>query len=37
MKVARLLGIAEDDEAWQDIVDTTGELVQDAFANLDSA
>jgi len=37
MKVARLLGMAEDDEAWQDIVDTTGELVEEAFANLDSA
>lgn len=36
MKVARLLGMAEDDAAWQDIVDTTGELVEDAFANLDS-
>ena len=36
MKVARLLGMAEDDEKWQDIVDTTGELVEDAFANLDS-
>lgn len=36
MKVARLLGLADDDEDWQDIVDTTGELVDEAFANLDS-
>ncbi|WP_246987213.1 DUF302 domain-containing protein [Halorientalis marina] len=34
MKVARLVGMAEDDEAWQDIVDTTGELVEEAFENL---
>jgi uncharacterized protein (DUF302 family) len=34
MRVARLLGMAEDDEAWQDIVATTGELVDEAFANL---
>ena len=37
MKVARLLGIAEDDDAWQDVIDTTGEYVEEAFANLDSA
>jgi uncharacterized protein (DUF302 family) len=36
MRVARLLGMAEDDETWEDIVATTGELVDEAFANLDS-
>ncbi|MFB6180200.1 MAG: DUF302 domain-containing protein [Halorientalis sp.] len=36
MKIARLLGMADDDEAWQDIVDQTGEYVEEAFANLDS-
>jgi uncharacterized protein (DUF302 family) len=34
MKVARLLGMADDDAAWQDIVDETGEYVEEAFANL---
>jgi len=34
MRVARLLGLAEDDEAWADIVATTGELVDEAFENL---
>jgi uncharacterized protein (DUF302 family) len=34
MKAARLLGIAPDDDEWADIVATTGELVDDAVANL---
>jgi len=34
MRAARLLGMADDDEEWQDIVATTGELVDEAFANL---
>ena len=34
MRAGRLLGIAPDDEAWDDIVATTGELVEDAWANL---
>jgi uncharacterized protein (DUF302 family) len=36
MRVARLLGMAPDDEEWQEIVEQTGELVDEAFANLDS-
>ena len=34
MKIARLLGMADDDAAWQSIVDQTGEYVEEAFANL---
>lgn len=34
MKIARLLGIAPDDENWQEIVETTGEMVDEAYANL---
>jgi uncharacterized protein (DUF302 family) len=34
MRIARLVGIAPDDEAWADIVDETGELVDRAFENL---
>jgi uncharacterized protein (DUF302 family) len=34
MRVARLLGMAPDNEEWQGIVDQTGELVDEAFANL---
>ncbi|MFC6836521.1 DUF302 domain-containing protein [Halomarina ordinaria] len=35
MKAGRLLGIAPDSEAWQALVDDTGELVEEAFGNLD--
>ncbi|MFB6219440.1 MAG: DUF302 domain-containing protein [Halobacteriaceae archaeon] len=34
MKVARLVGMAPDDEAWADIVAETGELVEEAWSNL---
>ncbi|WP_276254356.1 DUF302 domain-containing protein [Halomontanus rarus] len=34
MKIARLLGIAPDDEQWQEIVDETGAMVGQAFATL---
>lgn len=34
MRIARLLGMAPDDEAWDDIVAETGEYVEEAFANL---
>ncbi|USZ71793.1 DUF302 domain-containing protein [Natronosalvus halobius] len=34
MRIARLVGMAPDDDAMADIVATTGELVDDAFANL---
>ncbi|SEP78133.1 DUF302 domain-containing protein [Natrinema salaciae] len=34
MKIARLLGIAPDDENWQEIVDETSEMVDEAYANL---
>ncbi|MFC4543451.1 DUF302 domain-containing protein [Halosolutus amylolyticus] len=36
MKIARLLGIAPDNEAWADIVDTTGDFVAETFDKLDS-
>ncbi|ELY57668.1 DUF302 domain-containing protein [Natronococcus jeotgali] len=36
MKIARLLDIAPDNEEWADIVDTTGELVEEAFEQFDS-
>ena len=36
MKVARLLGTAPDNEAWDDIIDTTGELTEEAFERFDS-
>lgn len=36
MKVARLVGIAPDDQTWADIVDRTGEFVDEAWANLDA-
>jgi len=35
MRVARLLGMAPDDDEWADIVAETGEHVDAAFANLD--
>ena len=34
MRIARLVGMAPDDEAWADIVAETGEMVDDAFAAL---
>ena len=37
MKIARLAGMALDDEAWADIIADTGEMVDDAWANLDAA
>ncbi|MBX0323336.1 DUF302 domain-containing protein [Halomicroarcula sp. F13] len=36
MRAARLLGMAPDDEVMADIVADTGELVDEAFGNLDS-
>jgi hypothetical protein len=35
MKIARLVGIAPDDDEWQAIVDETGGYVEEAMANLD--
>ena len=37
MKVARLVGVAPDDEAWAGIVDDTGEKVAEAMTNLERA
>jgi len=37
MRVARLVGLAPDDETWADIVAETGDLVDAAVANLDAA
>ena len=37
MKIARLSGVAPDDDAMADIVADTGELVSEAWANLDAA
>ncbi|QCJ47580.1 MULTISPECIES: DUF302 domain-containing protein [Haloprofundus] len=37
MRIARLTGIAPDDEVMADIVAETGELVDEAYANLDTA
>ena len=37
MRIARLVGIAPDDETWADIVAETGEYVDAAMANLDAA
>ena len=34
MKIARLVGMAPDDEAWEAIVETTGEYVEKAWNNL---
>ncbi|MFB6156860.1 MAG: DUF302 domain-containing protein [Haloferacaceae archaeon] len=36
MRIARLVGVAPDDEAMADIVADTGEMVDAAFANLDA-
>ena len=37
MRIARLLGLVDDDDAMDDIVADTGELVEAAFGNLDAA
>ncbi|WP_134670862.1 DUF302 domain-containing protein [Halorussus marinus] len=37
MRGARLLGLAPDDEEWDDIVADTGEYVDEAWSNLDTA
>ena len=34
MRIARLVGMAPDDEAWADIVADTGEMVEEAWSNL---
>ncbi|PSP76071.1 hypothetical protein BRC81_13805 [Halobacteriales archaeon QS_1_68_20] len=34
MKIARLVGMAPDDDAWADVVAETGEMVEEAWANL---
>ena len=36
MRIARLAGMAPDDEEWADIVATTGEMVDEAFGTLDT-
>lgn len=37
MRIARLVGMAPDDETWDEIVDETGDLVDAAWANLDAS
>ena len=37
MRIARLVGMAPDDDEWADIVATTGELVDEAFAAIEEA
>jgi uncharacterized protein (DUF302 family) len=37
MRIARLVGMAPDDEEMADIVATTGEMVEEAWGNLDTA
>ena len=37
MRIARLVGMAPDDEEWADVVAETGRLVDEAWANLDTA
>jgi uncharacterized protein (DUF302 family) len=37
MRIARLVGMAPDDDTMGDIVEETGEYVDEAFANLDAA
>ncbi|MFC6716937.1 DUF302 domain-containing protein [Natrialbaceae archaeon GCM10025810] len=34
MKIARLLGMAPNDDHWQEIVDETSAMVEDAYSNL---
>jgi uncharacterized protein (DUF302 family) len=36
MRIARLLGLAPDNEKWEEIVATTGELTEEAFEQFDS-
>ncbi|WP_137288677.1 DUF302 domain-containing protein [Natronorubrum halophilum] len=36
MKIARLLGTAPDNDEWREIVETTGDLTEDAFERFDS-
>ena len=36
MRIARLVGMAPDDDGWAEIVASTGEMVDEAFANLDA-
>jgi uncharacterized protein (DUF302 family) len=36
MRIARIIGMAPDDEAWTDIVAETGEMVDEAFAALEA-
>ena len=36
MRIARLLGLTTDDDAMADIIDDTGDLVEEAFGNLDT-
>ncbi|TYT63613.1 DUF302 domain-containing protein [Natrialba swarupiae] len=36
MRIARLLGTAPDNEAWEEIIDTTGDLTEEAFDRFDS-
>ncbi|RQG91163.1 DUF302 domain-containing protein [Natrarchaeobius halalkaliphilus] len=36
MKIARLVGIAPDNDVWDEIVDTTGDLTAEAFERLDT-
>jgi uncharacterized protein (DUF302 family) len=37
MKIARLLGLSDDGEEMADIIADTGDLVEDAYGNLDAA
>lgn len=37
MKIARLVGMAPDDDEWEDIVGQTGALVEEAWANVEAA
>ena len=36
MKIARLLGVAPDTDEWAEIVDTTGDITEEAFERLES-
>jgi hypothetical protein len=36
MRIARLVGMAPDDEEWADIVADTGELVDDLFERVEA-
>ena len=36
MRIARLCGLAPDDDTWAEIVDETGELTEEAFDRLDA-